>query len=266
MACCIAALAAAPSALAAAADDEIALAQRYAPVVRLVEQPEECGPGDPYDPMDVDALFGEPTVALRGPWNAVDLIKVGPEAADLDGLYEYHLDFPGDALDPGCTYELWANRVTEGHEPTVYAHVATDPAHPGRLALQYWFFYAYNDWNNLHEGDWENVQLLFDAADARTALTQEPVSVGYSQHEGSERADWGDEKLKSSSTADQSCMPASWPPPRTLRRAAAFLRRLPPQGGWAAADHPGCPRTKLSSTATSWRSAATHDEARAAAH
>jgi hypothetical protein len=145
--------------------------------------------------MDVGALFGEPTVALRGPWNAIDLIKVGPEAEDLDGLYEYHLDFPGDALDPGCTYELWANRVTEGREPTVYAHVATDPARPGRLALQYWFFYAYNDWNNLHEGDWENVQLIFDAADARTALTQEPVSVGYSQHEGTERADWGDEKL-----------------------------------------------------------------------
>ena len=47
--------------------DEIALAERYAPVVRLVEQPEECGPGEPYEPLDVDALFDEPTVALRGP-------------------------------------------------------------------------------------------------------------------------------------------------------------------------------------------------------
>ena len=32
--------------------------------------------------------------------------------------------------------------------PTVYAHVATDPAHPGKLALQYWFFYVFNDFNN----------------------------------------------------------------------------------------------------------------------
>ena len=41
---------------AAAADlaDEAALAERYAPVVRLVEQPEECGPGEPYEPIDVD--------------------------------------------------------------------------------------------------------------------------------------------------------------------------------------------------------------------
>ena len=28
----------------------------------------ECGPGEPYEPIDVDLLFDEPTVALRGPW------------------------------------------------------------------------------------------------------------------------------------------------------------------------------------------------------
>ena len=80
--------------------------------------------------------------------------------------------------------------------PAVYAHVATEPGYPGRLALQYWIFYAYNDWNNLHEGDWENVQLVFDAATAAEALTRKPVSIGYSQHEGAERADWGDAKLE----------------------------------------------------------------------
>ena len=86
--------------------DERALAERYAPVVRLVEQKEECGPGEPYEPMDVNALFGEPTVALRGPWNPNDLVKIAPTAEDLSRrLYEYHLDFPGDALDPSCDYE-----------------------------------------------------------------------------------------------------------------------------------------------------------------
>jgi hypothetical protein len=49
---------------------ETTLAERYAPVVRLVEQAHECGPGEPYQPMDVDAVFGQPTVALRGPWSA----------------------------------------------------------------------------------------------------------------------------------------------------------------------------------------------------
>jgi hypothetical protein len=147
--------------------------------------------------MDVNALFGNDTVALRGPWSANDLVKIGPTAQDLSkGLYQYHLDFPGNALEPGCDYERWAHRITEGHKPTVYAHVATDPAHPGQVALQYWLFYAYNDWNNLHEGDWEMVQLVFDAANAHDALATTPTSVGYSQHEGAEGAEWDSSKLE----------------------------------------------------------------------
>jgi len=176
--------------------DEQALAARYAPVVQLVEQTEECGAGEPYRPMDVDALFGQPTVALRGPWNATDLVKIGPLAKDLVGRFEYHLDFPGSPLDPGCGYERWARMISKGTKPTVYAHVATDPANPGKVALQYWFFYAFNDFNNLHEGDWEMIQLDFDAPDAHAALATKPVQVGYSSHEGAESAKWGDDKLE----------------------------------------------------------------------
>ena len=186
----------APSLARADLKDEQALARKFSPVVRIVEQEEECGPGEPYEPMDVDALFDEDTVALRGPWNDVDLVKIAPTARDLVGRYEYHLDFPGSPLNPGCGYERWARRITEGDRPTVYAHVATDPGRPGKLALQYWFFYAFNDFNNLHEGDWEMIQLVFDARDAREALERRPTTVGYSSHEGAERADWGDDKLE----------------------------------------------------------------------
>jgi len=184
---------------AAGADltQERTLAERYAPVVRLVEHNGSCGEGKPYVPIDVDALFGQPTVALRGPWSGANLVKIGPTAKDLEtGLFDYHLDFPGDALHPGCTYLEWERRITEGRVPTAYAHVVADPAHPGQLALQYWFFYVFNDWNNLHEGDWEMIQLVFDASTAAQALEQKPVEVGYSQHEGAERAAWGDDKLE----------------------------------------------------------------------
>jgi hypothetical protein len=193
----LAALVAAPPAWADLADEQ-ALAERYAPVVRLVEQEEECGLGEPYLPIDVDLILEERTVALRGPWNAADLVKIAPLGEDLTGLYEYHLDFPGHALDPRCDYERWQRRVltADGYDPTVYAHVATEARKPGRLALQYWLFYVFNDFNNLHEGDWEMVQLVFEAADAADALDEEPVSVGYSSHEGAERADWGDDKLE----------------------------------------------------------------------
>jgi len=186
-----------PVAANADLEDEQTLADRYAPVVRLVDQPEECGPGEPFEPTDVDVLFGDRTVALRGPWNPTDLVKIGPTADDIAGLYEYHLDFPGSALDPGCTYELWARRITKGSEPTVYAHVASDPADPDRIALQYWIFYPFNDFNNKHEGDWEMIQLDFTGADAAAALAADhPDEVGYSSHEGAERAEWGDAKLE----------------------------------------------------------------------
>jgi hypothetical protein len=189
------ALAAAPAAGADAAQ-EAELAARYAPVVRLVDDTGGCGPGKPYLPIDVDLLFGEPTVALRGPWGP-DLVKIGPSAKDLaGGLYEYHLDFPGNALDPGCDYLRWERRLVAGHAPTVYAHVARDAGHPGKLALQYWFFYVFNDWNNLHEGDWEMIQLVFDAATPAQALQRPPVEIGYSQHEGAEGTAWTDDKLE----------------------------------------------------------------------
>ena len=186
----------APSVAGATIADEQALAAKFAPVVRLVEQQEECGPGEPYEPTDVDVLFNEPTVALRGPWNPTDLVKIGPLAGDLANRFEYHLDFPGDALDPSCDYERWARRLTARASPTVYAHVAADPGATGELALQYWLFYPFNDFNNLHEGDWEMIQLVFEADDAAEALAETPVSVGYSSHEGAERADWGDDKLE----------------------------------------------------------------------
>jgi hypothetical protein len=173
-----------------------ALAERYAPVVRLVAGREGCGPGQRYVPINVNRLFGQPTVALRGPWGN-DLVEIGPTAKDLGrGLWGYHLDFPGNALQPGCDYLHWQQHLGAERTPTAYAHVVTDPAHPGELALQYWFFYVFNDWNNLHEGDWEMIQLVFDAPTAAAALQTPPVEVGYSQHEGGERAAWDDSKLE----------------------------------------------------------------------
>jgi hypothetical protein len=188
----------APLALAGRDDGALAqqraLAERYAPVVALTVR-EGCS-GLHYVPVDVDLLFGEPTVALRGPWGN-DLVGIAPSAKDLGrGLYGYHLDFPGDALRPGCDYLDWQQHIGGERMPTTYAHVVTDPAHPGKLALQYWFFYVFNDWNNLHEGDWEMIQLVFDARTAADALRQSPLEVGYSQHEGAERAAWDDPKLE----------------------------------------------------------------------
>ena len=120
------------AAAAAADDDEQALAEKFAPVVRLVHQDVDCGPGEPYQPSDVEMVLDDPSVALRGPWAEGELVKVGPTAEDLGaGLTGYHLDFPGNPLEAGCDYEEWADAV--GTEPTTYAHVV-DRGGPGQPA------------------------------------------------------------------------------------------------------------------------------------
>src|SRR3954447_15518581 len=182
---------------ALAADSEAELADRYAPVVRLVHQAEPCGRGEPSVPADVDAVLGGEDVALRGPWDDTNVAAIGPTAAQLaTGKYEYSLDYPGDPLNPGCSYDQWSQRINADRSPTAYAHVVADPDYPRKVALQYWFFYVYNNFNNKHEGDWEMIQLDFDAPDATAALAKRPAEVGYSQHEGAEQATWGDSKLE----------------------------------------------------------------------
>ncbi len=65
-----AAASAAPRGAPASAADEQALAERYAPVVRLVEQKADCGPGEPFVPTDADTLLGNDTVAPELPAEA----------------------------------------------------------------------------------------------------------------------------------------------------------------------------------------------------
>lgn len=181
---------------ASAAEKE--LAERYAPVMMLVRQDESCGPGEPYVPSNVDAMFDEPSIALRGPWTSRDFITAAPSvellSQSLDG---YALDMPGNPLKPGCTYEKWADSLWgKTPTPTIYAHVVTQSGIEDRLAVQYYFFYPFNDYNNKHEADWERIQVEFPVGDVDTALETNPDQVIYSQHYGAERAAWDDDKLQ----------------------------------------------------------------------
>ncbi|WP_131098717.1 NPP1 family protein [Streptomonospora litoralis] len=87
----------------------------------------------------------------------------------------------------------------EGESPSYYGRVVHEG---GYTALQYWFFYAMNDWRstyggvNDHEADWEKVTvyLVEDAQGGRR-----PVWVGASSHEyyGDDlRRSWDDKELR----------------------------------------------------------------------
>jgi hypothetical protein len=177
------------------------LVEQYAPLVMLKAQEASCdADGEPYAPQSVDIVLDNPDVLLRQVGNGDPILKVAPTAADLYGRSEgFFLDFPGSALSPGCIYEQdfdrYTDTVTGEREPVVYAHIATQDDQPDQLAVQYWFYWYYNDWNNKHESDWEGIQLLFDVGTVEDALETAPVSAGYAQHEGGERADWDSAKL-----------------------------------------------------------------------
>jgi hypothetical protein len=227
----VAGVAAVPAA-AQGSSPEDQLAAKYAPELRMKAQAKPCAKGDPYRPTDVDLIFGRDDVVLRGPWDRTNTYTFNPTVDDITkgDKAQFHLDFPGRATRPKCTYEQWSLAVNKGHAPVAYARVVKERGKPDQLALQYWFFYLFNDFNDKHEGDWEMVQLVFDAPTAEEALKQDPTRVGFSQHEGGEYADWTDEeKLERVDGTHPVIYPASGSHANYFR-SALFLGRSAAQG------------------------------------
>ncbi len=180
---------AAPSAPAATVDAATQLAERFAPYVAIQQQDAQCGPGEAFQPDDVNTILSQPDVVLRDSSGRV--IVTAPTAADLfNAPANSNFDLPGSSLRPGCNYDRRFGWRTSGDRSMVYARVVTDPTDPDRLVLQYWLYFVYNDWNNRHETDWEMMQMVFDASTPEAALELEPAIMSLSQHYGNERREW----------------------------------------------------------------------------
>jgi hypothetical protein len=237
----------APGSAQAASDGSPAaqqLAEKHAPVIVLRRYDELCsGTGEPFVPMTVDPVLGNPEVALRQVGNGDPVIKWAPTAKDLYGRGQgVYLNFAGEALRPGCVYATDSARYTSLTQSAVYAHIAQQPDRPGFLAVQYWIYWYYNDWNNKHESDWEFIQVLFRASSVDQALTQDPVSVGYAQHEGGEVSDWTSDKLEHDGT--HPVVYSSQRSHASYVQAALYLGR-------GASEGFGCDNTQTPSTRVS---------------
>jgi hypothetical protein len=205
----IAALAVVVSPARAATSSEAAaekLAGRYVPIAMLREQTDPpCDTSEEqYQPTSVDTVLGNPTVTLSHelPDGELENVKQAPTAADVAGLRDgYYLDLEGKVLGNTCIYaRAFRKLVEEGRAPAItYAHIAREPNHDG-FALQYWFFWYFNQFNDLHEGDWEGMQLSFESNTTAGALGEEPSEVIVFQHAGGERASWSDGKVQKRGT------------------------------------------------------------------
>ena len=178
------------------------LANEYSPILEIRKQtdPPCQTSAEQYQPGPVDMMLGNPKVTLERTVpgrKGLQAIRRGPSAQQVAGLGpNYYLNLPGSPLGDTCEYARdFAKLLAQGKAPvTTYAHIARETGHSG-FALQYWFFWYFNEFNDLHEGDWEGMQLAWDTATPEQALTQPPDRMIVFQHAGGERANWDDTKV-----------------------------------------------------------------------
>ncbi len=181
------------------------LIDAYAPITMLREQrdPPCDSAEEQFQPMPVGVVLDNPEVQLKlYEKGESKTVRVAPTAADIAGLDgSYYLNLPGDPLNAGCRYASDFAKLREaGRTPAVtYAHIARETDHPG-FVIQYWFFYYFNQFNDLHEGDWEGMQISFDSADARSALKSGPSRIAVFQHGGGEAIEWSDGEVEKEGT------------------------------------------------------------------
>lgn len=194
---------AAPGAAPGAAGPEQRLVEKYSPivVVRAQKDPPCDAAEEQYRPTTVNTVLGNPRVKLVAPKGSGRPPRPAPTAADIAGRGAgWYLNLPGDPLDPGCRFARdFAALERAGRAPAItYAHVRRGFA--GGLFVQYWFYYYFNQFNDLHESDWEGMQIAFDARTARQALASGPAEIGLFQHGGGERAGWSEDKVEKHGT------------------------------------------------------------------
>jgi hypothetical protein len=195
-----------PAAPAGAQTTESAVQQlvdAYSPVVmlRAGEPHETCDKkSEQYSPpTSVEAVLGNPRVKLK--LRAKGRTKTLTNAPTADDLAlkgkGFYLDLPGSPLRPKCTYAKdFKKLIKTGQVPAVtYAHIARENGHEG-FVLQYFFYYYFNQFNDLHESDWEGMLISFDVDTPEEALAADPVKIALFQHAGGEHADWDDNKVQ----------------------------------------------------------------------
>lgn len=154
----------------------LSLARKYAPVLRLSS-------GEPYHPLRLEDYLSVSTLHSgtppRGP-----LLQTHPTLFSLPvASGKFYLDVSTAAPNshasgyPGIEQQLRAARPGA----TVYFHVARRAAQ-GRVAIEYWFEYLYNDFYDKHEADWEGVTVFLQGG--------KPSGVSYSAHQGRRWSRW----------------------------------------------------------------------------
>jgi hypothetical protein len=143
-------------------------------------------PAELLRPVAVDGYLADSDLQrpTAGGWETV---TGPPPAGGADMRLDQRLCSPYEG--PAATPCYAAAQAAHGSAPVVYGAAFRRGK---RIDLQYWIWYPYNPYSptvppgelwQVHEGDWEAVSVILDAAG-------KPLLVGYSQHSNGERRDW----------------------------------------------------------------------------
>ena len=148
----------------------------YAPILYFEGQ-ETCYPIDATYHIDNSAVYvhdGE----------TATLVEDNPTISELSTYTEsaFFLDnTQGSSKDADSIISHYQQSRNE-YDTVVYYQQSEKM---GKTVLQYWFFYAYNNGDlNVHEGDWEMIQLIFESSTPTTAM--------YSQHHSGQQIQWNE--------------------------------------------------------------------------
>jgi hypothetical protein len=155
----------------------LALAQQFAPELRLAA-------GERFRPVAMQDFLTAATLRSGTPPRGTSL-QERPTLFTLPiGSAASYLDVSGAQPNTNAARYAEIERTIEARvgTPTVYWKLLRQPS-TGRIALEYWFLYLYNDFTDRHEADWEGVTVILQAG--------VPLGATFSQHQGRKWAPWG---------------------------------------------------------------------------
>ena len=151
-------------------------ANMYAPILYFEGQ-ETCFPIDATYHIDNSKLYvhdGETATLIDDEPTVPELATYTESAFFLDNTQ-------GSSKDANSIISHY-QQTKNDYDIIVYYHQSN---HQGKTVLQYWFFYAYNNGElNVHEGDWEMIQLIIESNTPTTAM--------YSQHHSGQQLTWAE--------------------------------------------------------------------------
>jgi hypothetical protein len=112
------------------------------------------------------------------------LLQAQPSLFSLPtGAGSFYLDVAGAEPNAHASRYAVLERRLEAARPqaTIYWHIARQPG-AGRVAIEYWFFYLYNDFYDRHEADWEGATVILQ--------DNQPLGISYSAHQGRRWSTW----------------------------------------------------------------------------